>query len=255
MNAFEQLTPARLAIMGDTHGNSFYTVRAIERAAEQGADAILHVGDFAYKFDPKFMARIQRVLEDNGLILGFVAGNHENWDYLDKREAEYGCTAIPLRPNIFYLPRCYRWTWNGVAFLALGGAHSVDRPWRVSGREWWARETISYKEARQAVDGGPADVMICHDVPAGVRIPCIEGNPHGFPQAEIYAAECHRRQLRLIVDEVMPRRLFAGHYHCRLTDTLHGNSYQTVVDILADDSEPLGDNTIIVDMSDLRQSV
>lgn len=251
MTAWTDLKPTCLAIAGDWHGNQFHAVRAIEYAAEQGADAILHVGDFAYDFKPNFMAAVQRALEDTGLILGAVPGNHENYNYLDIREQEHGCTAIPLRPNIFYLPRTYRWEWNGVRFLAMGGAHSVDRPWRTPGKEWWRRETITAFEAEKAIDGGPADVMITHDVPAGVRIPCIEGNPLGFPAAEIEAAERHRQLLRQIVDQVRPRRLFAGHYHCRLTAPLVGRDYRTLVDILADDSAPVPDNVATVNLRDL----
>ncbi|MFC5789698.1 metallophosphoesterase, partial [Agromyces tardus] len=192
------LDPSKVAICGDWHGNGFHAVAAIKHAAEQGAEAILHVGDLGYRFVPSFMAKVQRALEDTGLSLAFVPGNHEDWNYLDKHQAEHGVTAIPLRPNIFYLPRTYRWTWSGVSFLALGGAHSVDRLWRARG-EWWARETIGADEAFTAVNGGHADVMICHDVPDGVRIPCIEGNPCGFPESEIAAAQQHRELLRRVV--------------------------------------------------------
>ncbi|WP_280465960.1 metallophosphoesterase family protein [Nocardia brasiliensis] len=248
MNTFEDLQPTRAVVAGDWHGNSLHAERAIRWAAEHHTNVILHVGDYGYKFDPKFMARQQRVLEEEDSVLAFVPGNHEWYDYLDKLEAEHGCTAIPLRPNIFYLPRNFRWTWNGTSFLALGGAHSVDRPWRRPGREWWARETITVEEAEQAIADGPADVMICHDIPAGVRVPCIEGNPHGFPQAEIYAADLHRARLREVVDAVQPRRLFAGHYHCRLTAMLDGDGYRTQVDILADDSAPLAENLTLLDL-------
>ncbi|WP_029923884.1 metallophosphoesterase family protein, partial [Nocardia otitidiscaviarum] len=251
MTTWEALNPAHVAIAGDWHGWSAAAIGGIEHAAAHGAQAILHVGDFAYRFDPKFMARVQNALQRTGLVLGFVDGNHDDHAYLGKKVAEHGCTAIPLRPNIFYLPRTYRWTWNGVRFLALGGAHSVDRPWRTPGREWWCGETISIAQAQKATDDGRADVMICHDVPAGVRIPCIEGNPFGFSQQEIATAEQHRQLLRRVVDQVMPRRLFAGHYHCRLTADLNGGHYRTVVDILADDSAPVSDNTAILNLADL----
>ena len=94
--------------------------------------------------------------------------------------------------------------------------------------------------------------MICHDVPAGARIPWIEGNPHGYPEAEIYAAQCHRELLRSVVDEVRPRHLYAGHYHGRLTTTLNGADYSTTVNILNDDSSPLSENTVIVELSNLN---
>jgi hypothetical protein len=253
MTNWADLNPSRLAVMGDHHANKDYAVRAIRYAKEQGAEAILHLGDFAYTMAPAFFAAVQRALEDTGLMLGWVDGNHDCHTRLQALVEQHGVTPIAIRPNLFYLPRTYRWEWQGVRFLALGGAHSVDRPWRRPGREWWAGETISHDEAERAMAGGPADVMICHDVPAGVRIPCIESNPHGFPQAEIYAAEEHRARLREVVDVVQPRRLFAGHYHCRLTSPLDDiqRGYRTVVDILADDSAPLNDNMTIVNLSRL----
>ncbi|MFD3594309.1 metallophosphoesterase [Nocardia sp. NPDC058640] len=250
MNAWEQLAPTRVMIAGDWHGNSYHAVDAITHAAEQGVEAILHVGDFGYRFAPTFLAKVQRALEDTRLALGFVPGNHDSYLYLDLREQEHGVTAIPLRPNLFYLPRTYRWTWSGVSFLALGGAHSVDRLWRARG-EWWARETIGAGEAFTAANGGHADVMICHDVPDGVRIPCIEGNPHGFPESEIVAAQRHREQLRRVVDVVQPAHLFAGHYHCRLDTTLDGDDYQTVVHILDMDGGRMSDNVMVVDLAGL----
>ncbi|MFD3591264.1 metallophosphoesterase [Nocardia sp. NPDC058640] len=252
MNDWERLTPARIVCAGDWHGNSFWADRAIRYAAEQGARAILHVGDLGYKFAPNFLARVQRALEDTGLLMGFVPGNHDSYDYLDPREHEHGCTAIALRPNIFYLPRTYRWSWSGVTFLALGGAHSVDRLWRARG-EWWERETITLFEAAKAANGGPADVMLCHDVPDGVHIPCIEGNPHGFPDSEIAAAQQHRELLRRVVDVVAPGSLFAGHYHCRLDTTLDdpAHGYRTDVHVLDMDGGQLTENLMVVDLADL----
>ncbi len=247
---WEDLAPTRIAVAGDWHGNSFHADRAIRHAAEQGAEAVLHVGDFGYKFAPSFMAHVQRALEDTGLVLGFVPGNHDDYDRLDALDADYGCTAIPMRPNVFYLPRGYRWTWAGVSFLALGGAHSVDRLWRARG-EWWARETITIGEALNASLDGPADVMICHDVPDGVRIPCIEGNPHGFPESEIVAAQRHRELLRNVVNEVKPKHLFAGHYHCRLDAPLIGRDYRTDVHILDMDGGSMADNLMVVDLTRL----
>lgn len=251
-NSWSGADPARLVIAGDWHANGFHAARAVEWAAEQGADVIVHVGDFGYDFRPAFLNFLQAALEETGMLLGTIPGNHENYNYFDRHEARHGHTAIPLRPNIFYLPKGYRWEWSGVRFLGLGGAHSVDRPWRRRGVSWWPQETISPAQAEAAKAGGPADVMITHDVPAGVRIPAIEGNPHGFPEEEIDASERHRVLLRDVVDVVRPRFLYAGHYHCQVSDTLLGDGYRTEVTILADDSAPLADNLRVVDLAALR---
>ncbi|WP_052314090.1 metallophosphoesterase family protein [Nocardia thailandica] len=248
MTGWETVEPSRIAVAGDWHGNQYHAARAIRYAAEQGAEAILHVGDFGYDFHPKFLGRVERVLRETRLPLGFVGGNHDSYDYLDPREAERGVTAIPLRDRLYYLPRTYRWTWSGVSFLALGGAHSVDRPWRTPSREWWARETITIGEAVTAANGGHADIMICHDVPDGVRIPSIEGNPIGFPDAELAAAQRHRELLARVVDEVRPQHLFAGHYHCRLDAPLIGRDYRTEVHILDMDDRSIADNVMLLNL-------
>jgi Icc-related predicted phosphoesterase len=248
MTAWDDINPTKVAVAGDWHGNQHHAKRAIKYAKEQGAEAILHVGDYGYHFEDRFMRHVQYALEDAGLTLAFVPGNHDCYETLDALEAEHGCTAIPMTLNVYYLPRTYRWNWNNVRFLALGGAHSVDRPWRTPGREWWGRETITWAEAQRACDDGPADIMICHDAPHGVRIPCIEGNPFGFPESEIYAADCHRQLLRQVVDLVMPKMLFAGHYHCRVTDVLDGGHYQTTVHILDSDSASVDKNVAILEL-------
>lgn len=251
MTAWEDLNPTRIAILGDIHGNTERACNAVKWAAEHGAEAIIQVGDFGYRMSPWFLLKLQKTLEDTGILLGWVGGNHDEWPKLDAWQAEHGVTAIPVRPNIFYLPRTYRWTWSGMRFLAMGGAVSVDKKWRTPGVEWWPRETIDWHEAQKACDDGPVDVIISHDVPHGVRIPCIEGNPAGFPADTLAEADAHRQLLRQIVDQVTPRHLYAGHYHCRLTDPLHGNGYQTVVSILDADWAPIADNLTVVDLENL----
>lgn len=254
MNDFEAQRPSVVAVAGDWHANSSYAREAIRHAKRRGAEAILHVGDFAFDMResfhrrPSFLDHVQEALEETGLILGWVDGNHDNHTTLAGLVDEHGYTAIPVRPDVYYLPRGYRWAWRGTRFLALGGAHSVDRPWRRAHVEWWPGETISSADAFRVCEGGPADIMICHDVPAGVRIPCIEGNPAGFPEQEIKAAERNRRVLREIVSVVRPKRIFSGHYHCRLTTELIGTNYATLVDILDMDGRPFEDNTTTLDL-------
>lgn len=257
MTAFEDWQPQRLAIVGDVHANATHMCQVVAYAKQQGADAILQVGDFAFdqreNFDgsPNFLDQVNEACEDWGIPLAWIDGNHDHATRLQALVAEHGHTPIPIRPNIYYLPRGFRWEWCGVSFLALGGAHSVDRPWRTPHVEWWPGETISAGDALRACEGGRADVMITHDVPDGVRIPSIEGNPYGFPERELEAAERNRRVLRSVVDVVQPRRLFAGHYHCRLTTELVGVDYKTRVDVFDMDGRPMDQNVAIVDMMSL----
>ncbi|MBF6358171.1 metallophosphoesterase [Nocardia higoensis] len=255
MSPFEELQPSRVLLVGDLHANLHHTLHVIEHAKREGAEAILQVGDVVWdmrdNFDrsPNYMDLVSEAASEAGIPFAFARGNHDNATKLAEYTDEHGCTAIPVRPGLWYLPNGYRWVWSGVSFLALGGAHSVDKPWRRPHLEWWPGETITSSDALRACEGGPADVMICHDVPAGVHIPCIEGNPHGFPAREIEAAERNRRVLRAVVDVVRPSRIFSGHYHCRLTAELVGADYRATVDILDMDGTPLDRNTLKLDLS------
>lgn len=228
----------KLAVAGDWHGNTAHAVAMIQEARKRGCEKILHVGDFGYHFAPHYLNGIKRELGDD-MQLWFVDGNHENFYKL----YTYGLTEDgrrELRPNVFHLPRGYRWKWNDTTFLAMGGAVSVDKQDRAPHAEWWPQEEITLKDAYSIFNSEDvhADVMVCHDVPEGVDIPNIQGNPMGWPEDVLAQAQRHRQTLRTIVDEVKPSQIFCGHYHIRHTAFLHGDDYDATVDILHCDGHP-----------------
>ena len=59
---------------------------------------------------------------------------------------------------------------GGLTVGALGGAYSVDQEYRTAGKDWWPNEEPTTSEARKLMNGGPVDVLITHDVPAGVTV-------------------------------------------------------------------------------------
>lgn len=69
-----------------------------------------------------------------------------------------------MRPSIRHAPRGHRWTWAGLRFLALGD----DRAYRVLGVSWWPEEASEAADVARCLEGGPVDVMICHEAPAGL---------------------------------------------------------------------------------------
>jgi predicted phosphodiesterase len=212
-------TPTVMAMAGDWHMNPFWGVEQIHWAGRQGATVIIHTGDFAYTFDVSFLQRISKALRGYGMALLFVDGNHENHARL--HQWPIGRDGLRrISPGVYHLPRGFRWTWNGVRFLALGGAHSVDRNLRKPYVSWWPEETIGAGDAARAMRGGPADVMISHDCPAGVPIPGLQS--HLFDAAEIALSERHRELLAGIVQDVQVREIWHGHYHV---------PYSTVADL------------------------
>jgi hypothetical protein len=241
------VTPGRIAFAGDWHANSRWAVAAVEYAATRGADVIVHVGDFGYDFRAQFLRSLDRALMGHDMVLMFVDGNHENFPIL---------LRYPIRDNglrqlanrIWHLPRGFRWTWGSTTFLALGGAHSVDRPWREPGVSWWTQETLTDGDIARAVQGGPADVLITHDCPAGVDIPDLSETSRVWPADELAASDVHRGRLRTVVDAVRPRAIWHGHFH-RLYETVTDFGYGPVeVHGLDCDGTTLGRNVAVVDL-------
>lgn len=115
------------------------------------------------------------------------------------------------------LPRPCTFTIGGRRFLSLGGAASVDRLWRTPGKGWWPDEAINDEHVAAAIAGGPADVMLTHESPAGTPVrrvrEILRTNPMGFQeQTRLESAESRARVSR-VWDAVRPELLMHGHMH------------------------------------------
>lgn len=240
--------PKKIAIAGDWHGNRSYSLDAIKWAAEQGVDAIVHVGDFGYHFDNDFLDDMYGLLAVEDIDLFFVDGNHENFPRLYSFDLNRDGVR-ELRYNIFHLPRGFRWEWHGVTYMALGGAHSVDRQGRRENVSWWPQERITAADEYRALDGGPVDVMFTHDCPYGVDIPGINDDTSTWiPKVDLSMAKIHRQTLRNIVDQVKPTELYHGHYHTKYDSVLVGSNYRTEIHGLDMDRTPFRFNMIIKEL-------
>lgn len=221
MTARAPADPGLVAVAGDWHGNLAWALKAVKAAHDAGAAVVLQLGDFGYwRPDPstrKYLFRLERQLSALDVQLLWVDGNHEDHARLSALPLAADGTR-PISDHIAHLPRGHRWTWDdagGIAstWLALGGAVSLDRQWRRAGKTWWPEETINEDDAATAVAGGPADVLVSHDSPAGVAIPDMRAGL--WPAEAVADADRHRARLRRVVDEVCPRQLWHGHYHVR----------------------------------------
>jgi hypothetical protein len=159
------------------------------------------------------------VLDLVGASLWFIDGNHEDFSQLAElaEVAELASGAVPggrvpVRPNISHLPRGHRWQWHGHTWLVCGGGVSLDKAGRTEGINWWPQEEITSGQEAAMIAGGHADVMLCHDCPAGVD--------HDFPRppswwaaADLARNAAHRERLQRIVAAVRPAHLVHGHLH------------------------------------------
>ncbi|WP_018600055.1 metallophosphoesterase [Mycobacterium sp. 155] len=243
-------TPARIAIAGDWHADTEYGVAAIRHAARRNVSVLVHLGDFGFNFTDEYLDALDRALRRHDMVLGFVDGNHENFDRLLAWPVSPDGLRY-LRERVIHLPRGLRWQWGNTRCLAVGGAYSIDKFLRTPGKTWWPQEMITPEQARDIAAAGRADVMFCHDCPAGIVVPGAAADRYGCPPEELATSEMHRALLRSIVDAVRPARLWHGHFHHRYRALLTGPDYRTVIDGLGKNGNPIDNNMVAVNLDEL----
>lgn len=225
-------------VAGDWHGSFSQADKVIRFAKEQGIDTIFQVGDFGvWANDKPYLNQMQQLLKSFDIELYFIDGNHENFNMLyEKKILDDGTRYV--RDNITYIPRGYRWEWHGLTFLALGGAASIDKRFRVEGRSWWAEEYLTEEDILTAQSGGPVDVMITHDSPFGAPNSITDdfmgqlGAIKYFGQDALQYCTEHRKLLQRVTDVTAPRILIHGHYHTAMRGTyFHGDAKYTAGDV------------------------
>lgn len=225
------INPHAVVVAGDWHGSTRWATDMVDMLDELLPDEprrlVLHAGDFGvWPGGEDYLRQLTYALEDADAELWFVDGNHEWFPQLRRLSAATGAGGrltgrdrIPVTDRISWLPRGYRWSWHGRTWLALGGAVSVDRVGHVEGVDWWPDETITEEQAEWVVDGGPADVMLCHDAPASVPLR-LRPPPRWWAAADLARADRHREQLQDVVDAMRPSHLIHGHYHLEHQQTV-----------------------------------
>lgn len=206
---------------------------------------------------------MQHLLEQWEIELYFIDGNHENFPRLyEKKILEDGTRYV--RDNITYIPRGYRWQWEEITFLALGGAASIDRYFRREGKSWWPEEYLTEWDILTAQSGGPVDVMFCHDSPAGAPNTVTDDNQgqqyaiKSFGADSLNYCNIHRQLLKRVTDVTAPRLLFHGHYHRHMSGYyVHADEKSTIgyVEGLDEGIAALPKHTKILTLDYIRETI
>jgi len=242
----------KIMLLGDTHGNTKFVVNAVIPAAiEQGVNWIYQVGDFGYwEHTPEgvtYLDEVQEALTGTGINLLFIAGNHDKVSMIPKRYSNVAGFYI-VRSSIWYAPNGTQWDLDGKSFLALGGAYSIDKNYRLESEEANAQrdattsrlrgeysvnyiiastrsanaETLWFPEEEMTDDeldriladlrDTKVDVILTHDKPLAAN-PLVKLLP---------IDECipNQRRLQKAVNTLQPKLLVHGHLHIRYTDTI-----------------------------------
>lgn len=232
----------KLLILGDTHGYGIEMRRAIHKAAALGCDAILQLGDFGYwprAGGQKFLKNTSKLAKHLDVPVYWIDGNHEDFGHLHENFDKDSTEPVKIRDHVYWLPRGVRWEWEGVSFLAMGGAASIDRAYRTLGHSWFIEEMISDVDVEKAQ---PADILVSHDAPFNP----LEMLGQRFIINE--DSEFCRQQLKRVVNIAQPELVLHGHYHMyHDTMVLREGGYSRVIG-LGCDGDP--DNIALLTVED-----
>lgn len=223
------MSPERIVVAGDWHGNSRWAQHVIWEAKTLLADqednrVIVQCGDFGIWPGAAGAAYIDAVsiaLDQADADLYFVDGNHEDFAALDRHGAAEKAAGVPVpfapaislpMSPIKWMWRGYRWNWHGRTWLAAGGGVSLDRAGRVEGTSWWPQETITDEQEAAIIAAGPADVLVTHDCPSGVTH-TFPAPPSWWDPRDLARSDAHQERLQRIVDAVRPSHIIHGHLH------------------------------------------
>lgn len=214
----------RVFTLGDVHGDGLWFRHSITEAKRRDCDVILQVGDFGFwphvREGRAFLELANRSLEDAGIDCWWIDGNHENFEALWEGDDP---PPYPVwhTPRLCYLPRGTSWEWEGVTFVALGGAYSIDKHLRIPGVSWWPQETTRPRDVAKALSYGVCDVLVTHDAPSGTRM-FEQGRLADHKQDD--ASRSNRQLVRAAMDGLGPQILVHGHWHLRNVESINGTT-------------------------------
>lgn len=234
------------AVFGDWHGHLGVGLAAIRSASDMGVTRMWHVGDFPLDWPGaergRYEKKLNALLVERAAELIISPGNHDCLSAVNLRDVQED-GLISWRSNIKVLPKGGRTVIDGLRIGGLGGAFSVDRDWRREGRDLWAEEEEpTAEQAERLIAGGDLDVLITHDVPAGVPMRSNLNLPAGI----VARADRTRILLSETVARTRPHHVFCGHWHQRvISEIAHPDGRVTRVDVLASEQSKMGNGVLV----------
>jgi predicted phosphodiesterase len=169
-------------ILSDIHGDYRVLQRAIDKANEVGATALIQVGDFGLfrGFGMNNEEQFKNVVHSSKCPVYFIDGNHDDctrWTTYTEVSQIY--PDVPL----YYVPRGTVMEIDNRTIAFMGGAASIDKNTRLQeGWHWDEKETISPYEVLTMMDNAKdkdIDMFITHCPPNSVI------NEHFDPRAKL----------------------------------------------------------------------
>lgn len=253
----------KVLVVGDTHGNTnFWRKTVFPLAVEAKVDLILQAGDFGVWPGKKGRQYLNVLNYESPTDIWFIRGTHDDTSqlaiYPDRMQGldstHVGDTHFWIRDRVAQLVDGSLIDIDGQTLLAVGGAVSIDREWRVLNESWWADEITSMESIERAVyqfSNKQVDFVLTHDVPEQIDIVSRLWAATGQRMKSDLASASNRAALGILFQKLLPRRprthdmlWLHGHYHISYRQRVN---HVNVIG-LASDSEPATQTCVILDI-------
>ena len=208
-------------ITGDTHGDFTRIERFCERFHPTRDDVMIILGDAGFNYyGGKRDQRIKQRMAEMPITIFSIHGNHEMRpgkipSY--KLQQWHGgmVFAEDAYPSLLFAVDGEVFDMGGLQTIAIGGAYSVDKYYRLmNGWNWWPDEQPT-PEMKKGIEKcldyqhWKVDVVLSHTV------------PHKYEPVEVFLPQIDQSQvdkstetwLDSIEDLLAYRHWYAGHYH------------------------------------------
>ncbi len=213
---------------GDIHGDWSPIVDFYNRFQPTAEDIIIMLGDVGLNYyGGRTDKQMKIVLNDLDVTIFCIHGNHEMRpatipSYVTKEWNGGTVWYEPHYPNILFAKDGEIYEINGIRYLVIGGAYSVDKYQRLLyGYGWWADEQPSAaikQYVEEQIASKSFDVILSHTcpykyIPREMFLPGI---------ADSMVDNSTERWLDTIEDRVTYRAWFCGHWHTdKRIDKIH----------------------------------
>lgn len=148
-----------MIFIGDIHGNTQSLVYQIELSNIRN-EILIQVGDFGAGFKSKDLdienyKRLSEFLCNRNISLYAIRGNHDNPHYFD---GQWNF------PNVKFLPDYSIFTFEDLKILFIGGAISIDRIYKLEGKDYWKKEEFVL-DGKLLSELKGIDVVVTHSAP------------------------------------------------------------------------------------------
>ena len=246
----------KILLVGDIHANTHDLRRAMIYGAEHNVQRVFFLGDFGWKFSQNFLASASKAARITGLMVEFIEGNHEDFDFLLSHDISSDGYRY-ISDGVRHIPRGTVLELDDKYVMCVGGGVSIDKAWRTPGESWWAQEEVTNDDidkVKNIIDAmGPVHAMFTHD---GPQLPRLSNKDFSnmtadtVIKADIDRSGRHMRKIEEIMHICQPAYIYHGHHHVRDTNVINAAHGPVVVECLDMHGTPIKDATMIVDTDD-----